>query len=69
LKTYIYLKEVTGSDSRNIVRSADPHIAEGIVFRYQYSNHLGSVGLELDEDANIISYEEYHPMYYSFSCN
>ena len=31
------------------------------LFRYQYSNHLGSVGLELDDQAAIISYEEYHP--------
>ena len=29
--------------------------------RYQYDNHLGSVSLELDEQSNIISYEEYHP--------
>jgi RHS repeat-associated protein len=29
--------------------------------RYQYSNHLGSACLELNEDAAIISYEEYHP--------
>ncbi|MBO9204291.1 MULTISPECIES: SpvB/TcaC N-terminal domain-containing protein [Niastella] len=29
--------------------------------RYQYSDHLGSSCLELDADANIISYEEYHP--------
>lgn len=29
--------------------------------RYQYGNHLGSVGLECDEQARIISYEEYHP--------
>jgi len=32
-----------------------------ITQRYQLSNHLGSVGIELDKDANIISYEEYHP--------
>lgn len=31
------------------------------LLRYQYSNHLGSVGLELDGDASIISYEEFHP--------
>ncbi len=31
------------------------------IFRYQYSNHLGSASLELDEQAEIISYEEYHP--------
>jgi RHS repeat-associated protein len=29
--------------------------------RYQYGNHLGSSSLELDENAQIISYEEYHP--------
>ncbi len=29
--------------------------------RYQYDNHLGSACLELDERAEIISYEEYHP--------
>jgi RHS repeat-associated protein len=31
------------------------------LFRYQYSNHLGSACLELDEQAEIISYEEYQP--------
>ncbi|NUQ23476.1 MAG: insecticidal toxin complex protein [Saprospiraceae bacterium] len=31
------------------------------LFRYQYSNHLGSVGFELDGSGEIISYEEYHP--------
>ena len=29
--------------------------------RYQYGNNLGSVGLELDDTAAIISYEEYYP--------
>jgi len=29
--------------------------------RYQHDNHLGSACLELNEDAGIISYEEYHP--------
>ena len=31
------------------------------ILRYQYSNHLGSVGLELDDTARVISYEEFHP--------
>ncbi len=31
------------------------------VLRYQYSNHLGSASLELDEGGSIISYEEYYP--------
>ncbi len=29
--------------------------------RYQLHNHLGSASLELNEDAEVISYEEYHP--------
>jgi RHS repeat-associated protein len=29
--------------------------------RYQLHNHLGSAALELDDEAKIISYEEYHP--------
>ncbi|MBL7706328.1 MAG: RHS repeat-associated core domain-containing protein [Taibaiella sp.] len=35
--------------------------AEEVLTRYVYSNHLQSASLELDEYANIISYEEYHP--------
>jgi RHS repeat-associated protein len=31
------------------------------LIRYQYGNHLGSVSLELDERAQIVSYEEYAP--------
>jgi RHS repeat-associated protein len=31
------------------------------LFRYQFSNHLGSASLELDELAQLISYEEYFP--------
>jgi len=31
------------------------------LIRYQFSNHLGSSCLELDEQADLISYEEYHP--------
>jgi RHS repeat-associated protein len=33
----------------------------GPLYCYQYSNHLGSACLELDHEAAIISYEEYHP--------
>ncbi len=33
----------------------------GPLYSYQYSNHLGSACLELDHEAAIISYEEYHP--------
>ena len=31
------------------------------VIRYQFGNHLGSASLELDDQAEIISYEEYFP--------
>ncbi|MCC5906679.1 MAG: VCBS repeat-containing protein [Balneolaceae bacterium] len=31
------------------------------MIRYQFGNHLGSASLELDENAQFISYEEYHP--------
>jgi RHS repeat-associated protein len=31
------------------------------LYRYQYGDHLGSVGLELDEAVRTISYEEFHP--------
>jgi len=34
---------------------------ERTCWRYQYGNHLGSVGVELDEQARVISYEEFHP--------
>jgi RHS repeat-associated protein len=31
------------------------------VFRYQIADHLGSIGVALDEHAALISHEEYHP--------
>ncbi|MCF2490256.1 SpvB/TcaC N-terminal domain-containing protein [Dyadobacter sp. CY347] len=34
---------------------------EGVLQRYQYANHLGSATLECNENAAVISYEEYHP--------
>jgi RHS repeat-associated protein len=36
-------------------------VREQTLFRYQYGNHLGSVSTELDEQARVISHEEYHP--------
>jgi RHS repeat-associated protein len=45
----------------DVIETDKSNLSEGVLFRYQYSNHLGSVGLELDENAAIISYEEYHP--------
>ncbi len=45
----------------NVLETNNTQLDEGILFRYQYGNHLGSVGLEIDERGRIISYEEYHP--------
>jgi RHS repeat-associated protein len=41
----------------------NPNLTAGVLYRYQYSNHLGSVSLELTGDVapQVISYEEYHP--------
>ena len=36
-------------------------LVERTCWRYQYGNHLGSVGVELDEQARVISHEECHP--------
>lgn len=36
-------------------------VKQQTLYRYQYGNHLGTVGLELDHAARIISYEEFHP--------
>jgi RHS repeat-associated protein len=38
----------------------EPGVPEQLI-RYQFSNHLGSASLELDDQALIISYEEYYP--------
>ncbi len=37
------------------------HNAPECVIRYQFANHLGSSSLELDQEARLISYEEYSP--------
>lgn len=53
-------------DTRRIAMVETKTIENGVpvteqLIRYQYSNHLGSSSLELDDAARIISYEEYHP--------
>lgn len=51
----ICLIETLTTENATSVSSPTP------VRRYQLSNHLGSVGMEVDEEGDIISYEEYHP--------
>ncbi len=41
--------------------AAGDDLAPPQLIRFQFGNHLGSIGLELDEQAQIISYEEYAP--------
>jgi RHS repeat-associated protein len=45
----------------DVIQTDNPRLDTGVLLRYQYSNHLGSAVLELDGQAKIISYEEYHP--------
>lgn len=45
----------------DVIRTNNPDLPVAVLYRYQYSNHLGSVGLELNEAGDVISYEEYHP--------
>jgi RHS repeat-associated protein len=44
-------------DTRNAVNDG----TDQRTVRFQFSNHLGSAGLELDDIGELISYEEYHP--------
>jgi RHS repeat-associated protein len=43
------------------VESATPIGSPVSILRYQHHNHLGTATLELTGDAEVISYEEYHP--------
>jgi len=46
-------------ETRTRPAGADP--APRQLVRFQLGNHLGSAALELDKQAQVISYEEYHP--------
>ncbi|MDY0393105.1 MAG: RHS repeat-associated core domain-containing protein, partial [Candidatus Bipolaricaulis sp.] len=50
---------LVSNDEKNIALLETDGTVETI--RYQYDNLIGSSCLELDENANIITYEEYHP--------
>ncbi len=60
-RSTVHVSDDTGRIAMLEVRTegTDPGPAE--LTRYIYSNHLQSASLELDEDGEIISYEEYHP--------
>ena len=44
-----------------IIQTNNASLGVRDLYRYTLSNHLGSSTMELDEQAAIISYEEYHP--------
>jgi RHS repeat-associated protein len=52
-------QRVTLIETRTRLVGDDP--APRQLVRYQLGNHLGSAALELDDQAQLISYEEYHP--------
>jgi RHS repeat-associated protein len=45
----------------DVLQTDNTDLGTSTLYRYQYGNHLGSVGFELNAEAAIISYEEYHP--------
>ena len=47
-------------ETRTLATTADDRAPRQLI-RYQFGNHLGSTSLELDEQGQIISYEEYTP--------
>jgi RHS repeat-associated protein len=47
-------------ETRTLDKAGDDQAPRQLI-RYQFGNHLGSSSLELDEQAQIISYEEYAP--------
>ncbi|MDJ0899037.1 MAG: SpvB/TcaC N-terminal domain-containing protein [Xenococcus sp. MO_188.B8] len=49
------------SEEGNLTRRGNSEQVGTRKLRYQLDNHLGSVSLEVDDDAQIISYEEYFP--------
>jgi RHS repeat-associated protein len=55
-----YNRRIVLIDTKTIEDEQTLNVPEMTV-RYQYSNHLGSACLELDEIGQIISYEEFYP--------
>ncbi|XZF16351.1 RHS repeat-associated core domain-containing protein [Chitinophagaceae bacterium MMS25-I14] len=60
-RTTVHISDDTGRIAMLEARTQGSDDSPEQLHRYSYSNHLGSSALELDQDTNIISYEEYHP--------
>ncbi|WP_160370485.1 RHS repeat domain-containing protein [Sphingobacterium humi] len=60
-RTTVHVSDDTGRIAMLEERTQGTDPSPASLERYNYSNHLQSATLELDGDAEIISYEEYHP--------
>ncbi len=60
-KQRIALVETKTRETSFLARARSFLFSPETLIRYQFSNHLGSASLELDNQAQIISYEEYTP--------
>jgi RHS repeat-associated protein len=54
-------KRVALVETKTVDTSSAPGPLHIVTTRYQFDNHLGTVCLELDENADVITYEEYYP--------
>jgi RHS repeat-associated protein len=54
-------KRVALVETKTVDTSVPPASLPVTTTRYQFDNHLGTASLELDENADIITYEEYYP--------
>jgi hypothetical protein len=54
-------KRVALVETKTVHTSVPPTSLPSTTTRYQFDNHLGTASLELDELADVISYEEYYP--------
>ena len=57
----LLVDDVVTASGVNDPRPDGLDVLEKRLFRYQYTNHLGTSCVELDDQARIISYEDYHP--------
>jgi len=57
----LHISDDTGRIAMLEIRTAGTDGSPAVLWRYIFSNHLQSATLELDENASVISYEEYYP--------
>lgn len=61
---HLFVGEQRALIVEDVLSTDDARLTVGVLYRYQYGNHLGSVALEMTGDSadpQIISCEEYHP--------